>query len=134
IGTAAQPFVGTFDGDHNSLTGFSRSGTTEQGLFGVIQGDGNLDGTNDGFVRDLVLSGFTVSGTTRVGALAGRAQGRLQRVSVLSSSVTGTAGDVGGLVGLLQAHVTDAAVDAAVTGTAAARVGGLAGSCQGSIE
>jgi|GEM_PF-1963644 len=137
IGNATTAFSGTFDGNGFTLYGYSRTGTTDVGLFGVVNGDGNLDGTADGFVRDLTLSGITVTGTTRVGALAGSFTGRVQGVTLLGGLVntTTTAGptDIGGLIGRATATVVASNADVVMNIPATSggsNIGGFAGTCQ----
>ncbi len=133
IGSAAQPFSGTFDGQFYTLYDYQLAGADDAGLFGVVQGDGNLDGFGDGVIADLIVSNFSVSGGSRVGAVAGSFDGRAERVVALDTTVTGTTADVGGLFGHLQGTALNCAANAWVVGTSAAQVGGLAGNCDATI-
>ncbi len=101
IGTAEHPFTGIFDGQGHSVKNFSVSGAENVGFFGVIRG---------ATVKNLHLSGCSVTGEKRVGGLVGWSQAALDSED-LSKNVAGLIGNctvagsvtggsrVGGLVG-----------------------------------
>lgn len=127
IGTAANPFVGTFDGNGKTITNLVVTGgaSNRQGLFGVIG-----DGTTAAVVRDLTLVSPQVAGGMSVGALVGHlAAGTISDVQVTGATVAGDS-RVGTLVGFVNAFrdvtIRDVRVDGAATGTTDA-VGGLVG-------
>ncbi|UHC20203.1 filamentous hemagglutinin N-terminal domain-containing protein (plasmid) [Methylobacterium currus] len=112
-------FTGTFEGLGNTIFGLKVNKSTDYaGLFGFI-------GTG-GVVRDLALTGLTVSGRGTVGGLAGQNFGTVTNASVVGA-VSGTSDYVGGLVG--KSDGTLAQVSATGTATSTGQyVGGLAGS------
>ena len=85
IGTAEQPFRGTFDGSYIS---FSLS----HPLFGVVDG---------ATIKNVRISSATVSGTGHKGALVNEARGasHIYNCGVLAGSVTSSDAAAGGLVG-----------------------------------
>jgi hypothetical protein len=128
LGTATNPFRGTFHGGGHTLSGLEVQRVEGVGLFGRIEGDGILDGSTDGYVHDLVLHNPEVSGASRVGALAGSVHnGRVERCQVRGGTVTGSV-QVGGLLGELSGNssVVEVSASAAVVGDGA-HVGGLIG-------
>ena len=101
IGGASTPFKGTYDGQSNSLEGFSISGTEEcTGLWRVTSG---------ATIKNVRVRTATVTSTAgKVGAIVGRADdglildGCVNTASVTASGQT----EVGGLVGLSTGGVT----------------------------
>ncbi|NVI83510.1 YDG domain-containing protein [Janthinobacterium sp. BJB401] len=117
-------FSGVFDGGGFTLSNLKidrsgRSGSAA-GLFGTVQG---------GTLRNLTLSGGSVTGTANVGALAGEVvSGSIDGVNS-STSVSGQR-NVGGLVGSNGGAITMSSSSGAVTGVNAdggGAIGGLAG-------
>jgi filamentous hemagglutinin family protein len=124
---AAVPFTGSLDGAGHTISNLviDRPTTNDVGLFGVI-GAG-------GVVKNLTLSGGSVTGLNGVGDLAGVSDGAITGVSA-SGSVTGTS-MVGGLIGWNdKAGVVSGASDAGATVTAGADGGGLVGYNLGHIS
>ncbi len=129
-------FFGSLEGLGHSITGLNISAPTTNnvGLFGVLSvGEGFNSAPG---VRDLVLSGGSVSGGFSVGALAGVADG-VNIANVSSSLGVYGLGNVGGLVGVLSgmgprsAKLVDSTASGAVTSGANSRaVGGLVGYSQ----
>lgn len=118
IGSAAKPFVGTFDGNGHTVANLTidRPTSDEQGLFGVL-------GTA-GRILNLRLANAGVRGGNRVGGLVGRTRGEIENCMV-EGSVAGV-NEVGGLAGLaVGAILTNSHASATVVGQYA--VGGLLG-------
>jgi hypothetical protein len=121
------PFTGSLDGAGHTISNLviDRPTTNDVGLFGVI-GAG-------GVVKNLTLSGGSVTGLNDVGDLAGVSDGAATGVSA-SGSVTGTS-MVGGLIGWNdKAGVVSGASDAGATVTAGSDGGGLVGYNLGHIS
>ena len=122
VGTAADPFKGTFDGKGHTITGLNIS-TNENDYVGLI---GMLDG---GTVKNVKFASVSVSGKNDVGTAVGRIinGGTVSGVQVLGGTVSG-AKRVGGVVGSIIAdgsalNCTNAAT---VTGSVY-NVGGIVG-------
>ena len=126
IGSANEPFVGTFDGAGNTINGLTITGSTEtyQGLFAVV-------GTA-GIVKNVRLIGVGVSSTGtdntfHTGALAGTNQGLISNCHVDLGSIVG-AYHTGGLVGVNSGVIEYSSSKATVFGNGdATNIGGLAG-------
>ena len=122
IGSAANPFAATFDGNGFLIKNLSiaRTSTNYVGLFGYL-------GTT-GVLTEVGLRDVSVSAGTHVGSLVGYVAGTV-RASYTTGSVSGSS-TVGGLVGesigtIIASYTT---ASAAATG---ATVGGLVGSSTG---
>ena len=127
IGDNSGQFAATFDGNGHSIANLFINRSSERvGLFGHADSSARL--------RNLGLKDVDVTGTQRVGALAGRLEGRVERCHA-SGTVKGTAtGKVGGLVGDNQGGSISASyARVAVTGVGA-NIGGLVGRNKGSVE
>jgi len=143
IGTVADQFVGSFDGqgyeisdlfinrpDEINVGPFSEIGqegiTKDIGLVNVtvIGNDyaGGLVGHNDGMVSDSYSTG-SVTGNSSIGALVGH-NGGIVNDSYSNGSMTGDS-RVGGLVGWNQATLSNSYSSCSVTGDS--RIGGLVG-------
>jgi hypothetical protein len=117
-------FSGTFDGGDLTIRGLAVRGEDEVGLFGYL--------TEKATVRDLYLKDASVSGTTRVGAVAGESDGTLTGCQV-TGLVTASHDAVGGLVGNnLAGTLTSCRSAAKVSGTGDL-MGGLAGQNAGTL-
>ena len=145
IGTAEHPFTGRFDGQNNTISNVTISGTDNVGFFGVIKG---------ATIQNLNLENVNISGKEKVGGLVGYAQVALnpndlsQNTANLigSCTVSGTVSgekQTGGLVGLNEGK-TDAdtlfsiasSIDkcsAGVTVTGKDMTGGLVGENSGTV-
>lgn len=93
IGTLADPFTGTFDGNHYTISDlYIRSSGAYVGIFGLTQ---------DSMLQHIRLVNVDVAGESFVGGLVGQAVS----TAIMDSSVTGlvyaTYGYVGGLAGYL---------------------------------
>jgi len=125
IGDSLAPFIGIFDGAGYEITGLvvNRAQSEPMGLFGRI-GAG-------GIVRNVVLSGGSVTGISRVGALAGYNAGLIANVSVTTSvyGVNPFGGNdrIGGLAGTLNEGGKIACSRASGNVTGDDEIGGLAG-------
>jgi hypothetical protein len=151
IGTASDPFTGTFDGNNHTITGLTinRSSDIDVGMFGYTEGSeitdvaleavdvygndhvGGLVGYNrDGTVEQSVASG-AVSGVNSAGGLVGVNDGSgTVKLSYATGNVSGD-GDVGGLVGDNQNTVTNSYATGDVSGNTS--VGGLVGYNQDTV-
>ncbi|WP_070303564.1 S-layer family protein, partial [Janthinobacterium sp. HH104] len=117
-------FSGVFDGGGFALSNLkidrSLASGSAAGLFGTVQG---------GTLRNLTLSGGSVTGTANVGALAGNVvSGTVDGVN--SSMAVSGQRNVGGLVGSNGGAITMSSSSGAVTGVNAdngGAIGGLAG-------
>ena len=129
-GSGDPQFVAVFEGNGNTIANLfiERSGDDRQGLFGV------LGHTNDGgaTVRNLILTGASVTGDDRIGILAGRSYGSAAASTIISNiSVSGSvsAGDdrAGGLVGEIDGDSAIAASYSSAAVSGDEEVGGLVG-------
>jgi hypothetical protein len=159
IATAASPFTGTFNGNRKVISNLTFSNSTAVGdSLGLFRKIGST-----GIVKNLGLTGFSITGRSIVGALAGESVGivdncyakgavsgadrvggllgRFWETSaatyVLNSyaevNVTGT-GFVGGLIGWVRGTVTGTHAIGTITAGGGSRVGGLVGTVdQGTI-
>ena len=138
IGNDVAPFTGTFDGHAHRLGAFVRTGTTNVGLFGRVLGDGVIDGTHDGVIRDLRLDRVHVRGITNVGGLVGALDtGVVQDVVAIagtvapSSEVAGIEA-IGGIVGYaLNSQILRSVSIVTVSAGSGVKVGGLVGASVG---
>ena len=121
-------FTATFEGNGHTIANLfiSRSSTKRLGLFARLE---------DATVRNLTLTGASVTGDDRVGLLAGQSYGTTA-ISGVSVSGDVTAGDdiAGGLVGATSEDTTieDSSASGSVTGNVS--VGGLVGANAGAIS
>ena len=120
-GTSASRFSATFDGLGHVITGLTinQPSTNFVGLFGYVE--------TSGVVRNVGLSGGSVTGSSRVGQLAGAVNG-----TISSSYTTGSvsaADNAGGLVGKNFGTITTSYATGSVSGQSS--LGGLAGLSQG---
>ncbi|NBX92603.1 MAG: hypothetical protein EBQ85_05150 [Proteobacteria bacterium] len=99
IGTNGLSFNGVFDGNNFSLSNFNLNGTETR--MGIIRSLGTT-----GQVKNLKVTSATITGSDRVGIIAGYSAGKLESIIVRDSSVTGTGDYVGGLVGLMEGNTT----------------------------
>ncbi|MEJ1963090.1 MAG: filamentous hemagglutinin N-terminal domain-containing protein [Gammaproteobacteria bacterium] len=116
---SGSPFSGIFDGYGYTISNLTidRPSADDVGLFGVM---------NAATVRNIGLSGASVTGRTHVGALAGNSTASSIDNAYSSGTVSGFSA-VGGLIGALDGGtIRNAYSSASVTGTSD-RVGGLAG-------
>lgn len=115
-------FVASFDGDGHTISGLTITGSgTQVGLFGNVR---------SAVIKNLVLTGSSVSGGNDVGALVGFAnQSTIQNVRVrLTGDVTGT-DYVGGIVGKSQSTaISEVMFSSPGKVLGAMYVGGVAGS------
>lgn len=125
VGTNLAQFSGTLDGLGHTITGLTinRSAATYVGLFGYVGIPGRIN--------NLGLVGGSVTGQTKVGALAGWNSGNISN-SYAATAVTGSNNEVGGLVGTSQGAISNSHASGAVSGGFA--VGGLVGWGQGAIS
>ncbi|WP_084299122.1 Ig-like domain-containing protein [Bradyrhizobium sp. WSM1743] len=156
IGSATNPFTGTFDGQGHTISNLTINNVTDPdtGLFGYVGATGviinvglidetttsshvyvgGLAGENFGTIARCYVSG-TVSGVNYVGALVGL---NGTSGSITQSYATGTADgqlDVGGLVGVNQGTIIETYATGTTnpSGRPGVAIGGLAGLNTGSI-
>lgn len=119
IGTEAQPFTGTFDGNNKTISGlyYNNSGESDVGLFGCVGVNGKvinvtladsyvsgksyvggICGSNMGGTLQGCHNTGTVSGNSWVGGVCGSNSGTLQE-SYNTGEVSGTTQNVGGVCG-----------------------------------
>ncbi|SFU77077.1 YDG domain-containing protein [Pseudoduganella namucuonensis] len=130
IGNSDYSYHGTFDGNGKTISNLfiNRPSSDGVGLFSYL---------GSGTIKDLTLSGGSVTGDTNVGALvgySGNLSGAVQNVR--SSMAVSGQNEVGGLVGFSHAAISGSSATGAVTGlsgTGTANVGGLVGTNIGSI-
>ncbi len=116
IGSEETPFMGTFDGRGNEISGlYIDSSSNFQGLFGYVG--------EDGVVRGVNVSG-TVKGAYSVGGVVGRNDGIVENC-YNGCTVSNTANNVGGVVGFNNGTVKSCYNDGAISG--GAYVGGVIG-------
>lgn len=123
VGTAADPFKGTFDGKGYTITGLNIP-TNDNEYVGLI---GILDG---GKVKNVKFASVSVTGKDDVGTAVGRIinGGTVSGVQVLGGTVSG-AKRVGGVVGSIKANGTVSdCTNAAVVTANDRNAGGIVGS------
>lgn len=131
IGSADQPFTGTFNGAFYTISNFTLQGG-EEADFGFIA-------VNQGTVRDLLLKDVTyIPGTNakNIGTLVGDNQGTVIRCTLTGTMTVEAAAEganIGALVGCTTGSVKNSATttDLLVTAPGSANVGGIAGSVNG---
>ena len=119
--TSASRFSATFDGLGHVITGLAinRSSTNFVGLFGYVD--------TNGVVKNVGLSGGSVTGSSRVGQLAGAVNGTISS-SYATGAVSAT-DNAGGLVGKNFGTITTSYATGSVSGQNS--LGGLIGLSQG---
>ena len=118
IGSDANPFTGTLDGDGHSVSGiYINSGTDYQGLVGVLGSGGTL--------QNLGVKASYIKGRNFVGGVCGMNMMGNVINCYNSGSVAGTGGYVGGLCGENYATVTNCYNSGSLAGSEG--VGGLCG-------
>lgn len=129
--TWANGFVGTFDGNGNTISNLTVDHVENSGLFGNVTGDGT--------VKNVQLSDVTVTGNSKAGALVANAYGTITNCHVDGGSVTSTvvdgdnANNVGGLIGYLGEQSNSAVTESSVKNLnvmAYRDLGGLVGTAQ----
>ena len=122
IGTDANPFRGSFDGDGHTVSGLTHTtGGNDVGLFGVINSDvGTMA------VGNLTLAGVNISGSGQNrGGIAGRVlSGDIYRGAV-GGSISGLI-NLGGIVGNVDSTVAVRIIGCNSTATLTASAGGAA--------
>ena len=99
IGTEAQPFTGTFDGDNKTISGLYIDGDTNNvGLFGCV----GTNGTATGTVKKVTLADSYVRGNQYVGGICGWNKGGLIEDCHNTGTVSGGSDPwaVGGVCGM----------------------------------
>ena len=117
IGSFSAPFTGVFDGLNHTITGLTiyRPSHPYEGLFS----------SNSGTIRNIGLSGGSVTGSVDVGTLVGYNTGTIYN-SHSSANAASTSSQVGGLVGETDVgSISNSYATGAVAGTN--YVGGLVG-------
>lgn len=124
IGSNSIPFQGNYDGNYYTISGITinRTSTSYQGMFGALQ--------SGAVVKELVLTGLSISGGNQTGGLAGASFSSTITECFTSGSITGSGGETGGLVGTTQGSgsvVSKCGSTASVTTGANFSQGGLIG-------
>ncbi|TCT01741.1 MBG domain-containing protein, partial [Aquabacter spiritensis] len=124
IASESDKFWGSFDGRNHAITGLTITRTVDEaGLFGAIE-----EAT---VVKNLVLTGGTVTGTSHVGALVGKNYGIVENVHS-SVDVTGAEYEIGGLVGRSEGTISNSSASGTVS-SQQDKTGGLVGYAGGTI-
>ena len=125
LGNSSSTFSGVMDGLGHTVSGLTinRPATDNVGLFGQVGSTGS--------VRNLGLSGGSISGRSQVGPLAGGNDGTLSNVNA-TTSVSGSS-QLGGLVGISFGAIDNAYAAGSVVG-GSTESGGLTGSNYGTIR
>jgi filamentous hemagglutinin family protein len=121
IGNSSTPFTGTLDGLGHTITSLTiNQGANNVGLFGYVD--------SAGIIRNIGLTGGSVSGVSYVGSLVGLNKGSISNASS-SVTMTATGSSVGGLVGYnAGGNISDSYATGTVSnGTTNNRTGGLVG-------
>ena len=123
IGTAVNPFNGTFDGNGYVISNMTISAGDTIGLFGIVH--------ENGVIQNVGVENVTVTGEFSVGAIVGNNNGEIHN-SYATGNVEVTESSVGGIVGENNGEIYNsyAAVDVKGNDT---YVGGLVGSNGGEI-
>ncbi|MDF2679401.1 MAG: hypothetical protein K0R47_591 [Brevibacillus sp.] len=126
-GNDKSQFTGVFDGEGHVISDLTinRPSTDYIGLFGIIG--------SDGLVRNVGLTGGSITGNMYTGGLAGRNFGTVDQ-SYVTGAVRSGSGIVGGMVGYngIGSTVTDSYAAGAVSGPT--YVGGLVGRSDGTVN
>lgn len=100
IGSAAVPFMGTFDGQMHTISGFYAATATEgAGLFGVIGDKGIVKNL---YLKDSVVRATKGAADGRIGSVAGHSRGIIDTVysnAIVVSNTEKTGGIVGWISG-----------------------------------
>ena len=152
IGDNTNPFKGSFNGNHETITGLTinRTGVMLQGLFGVTDtgslvqnfgvenvnvsgGDytGGVVGLVSGTVQNCYSTG-SVSGGDYTGGVAGNVGGGGKVQNCYTASSVSGAYNIGGVVGLVAGTVENSYSTGSVSGVSS--VGGVAGYAPGRVE
>lgn len=129
--TWANGFVGTFDGNGNTISNLTVDHAENSGFFGNVPGGGTI--------KNVQLSNVTVTGNSKAGALVANAFGKIENCHVDGGSVTSTvvggdnANNVGGLIGYLGEESNSIVTNSSVKNLnvmAYRDLGGLVGTAQ----
>jgi|GEM_PF-2253389 len=125
VGTSANKFIGSFDGQNHTITGLyiNRSSTNYVGLFGAVGSGAEI--------KNVGLENVVITGNDKVGGLVGWTYTATITNSFATGSVNGNT-NVGGLVGL---HYNGTVINSYVTGevSGTTMVGGLVGENGGNV-
>ena len=111
IGNIPMSFIGTFNGDGNSIIGLRFSNTNPDGVSGLFGNIGKINYTteeiNRGTVKNLILNGCQFGNGCRNGAIAGNlAYGTIENCTVTSCTISsGNSQSTfsGGITGIVEA-------------------------------
>jgi len=126
IGTTANPFIGTFDGNGFSISNLNISllGQNNIGMFGI----------NSGSITNVIIENANVTGHDDTGVLAGQNLGVIMNATVQNSGEVIGNTRVGGLVGANRGFISDSsAVNISTVTARATNAGGFAGLNSGTI-
>ena len=126
IGTAANKYIGTFDGNGKTISGlyFNDSTGNNVGLFGYIYDNGQ--------VKAVTLTNSSITGRDSVGGIAGRNYGIITGC-VNNAVVSGDYSSVGGIAGTNHGTVELCGNTGKIT-TATSEAGGIVGRNNGTIR
>lgn len=96
IGTASNPYTGTFNGQRHLISGLYISGTTDAALFHTLGTDTN-NGTKTGIVQNLGISTGNISTTASAGSICVDNAGTVENCYSLIPVTGGSSSSVGGL-------------------------------------
>lgn len=96
IGTASNPYTGTFNGQRHLISGLYISGTTDAALFHTLGIDTN-NGTKTGIVQNLGISTGNISTTASAGSICVDNAGTIENCYSLIPVTGGSSSSVGGL-------------------------------------
>ena len=133
IGTSAQYFAGTFDGQGNAIINLTQRNTPDAfgGVFANVDFSGTVE--NLGLVNELI-DNSAISGGADGGMIAGFNNGLLSGDYTTGKVMAGSSGYSGGLVGNNSGTVMNSWSSATVSGTSGVAAGGLTGDNNGTIE
>ncbi|MCG8400745.1 MAG: hypothetical protein MJA84_04020, partial [Firmicutes bacterium] len=129
------PFKGTFDGGNNTIEGLDINIIIDEdidvrvfntGLFGKL--------AENGSIRDLTISGATISGDSHIGAVAGAIEnGVIENVNTSDCSITARGSRAGGIAGLSLGFVSisNCNISGLNISAASGEAGGIIGCVQG---
>lgn len=120
IGNQATPFSGVYDGNRHAIDNLfiSRGGTDFIGLFGDASG---------AQIKNIAVTGETVTGSVYVGGLVGFSESTSISNSHSSGAITGNHSSVGGIVGYSEIRSSVDTCYSTASATGGGYVGGLVG-------
>ncbi len=129
IGTAANPFKGTFDGQNHKVWYMRTSSSTPRGLFGYIE---------NSVIKDLIVttnsnvnyatSSYEIKATTYGGGIVGCATKSTIQDCSFNGNITSTSTWIGGIVGkMVSTKVSRCVTAGTISSSTSTYVGGICG-------